>query len=187
MKTLGASNHVPEERAEHDYYATDPKAIELLLNEETFSHEIWEPACGEGHLSKALIDRGYDVISTDLVYRGYGDKEPLNFLTESLEDFDGDIITNPPYSDALPFCKRTLESVKDGHKVAMFLKVLFLEGKTRKQFFKDYPPQTVYVSSSRIKCGKNGDFESISNSAVAYAWFVWVKGYKGDTVIKWIN
>ena len=62
MKTLGASNHVSEDRAKHDYYATDPKAIELLLDEETFSHEIWEPACGEGHLSKALIDRGYDVL-----------------------------------------------------------------------------------------------------------------------------
>jgi len=24
-------------------------------------------------------------------------------------------------------------------------------------------------------------------SAVAYAWFVWQKGYKGDTVIKWFN
>lgn len=23
-------------------------------------------------------------------------------------------------------------------------------------------------------------------SAVSYAWFVWQKGYKGDTIIKWI-
>ena len=28
--TIGASNHSKEERAEHDYYATEPKAIELL-------------------------------------------------------------------------------------------------------------------------------------------------------------
>lgn len=26
FKTLGASNHTDHERAEHDYYATDPKA-----------------------------------------------------------------------------------------------------------------------------------------------------------------
>jgi len=23
--------------------------------------------------------------------------------------------------------------------------------------------------------------------AIAYAWFVWEKGYKGDTVLKWFN
>ena len=38
----------------HDYYATEPKATELLLDLETFNHEIWEPACGEGHISKVL-------------------------------------------------------------------------------------------------------------------------------------
>jgi len=38
-------------------------------------------------------------------------------------------------------------------------------------------------------CAKNGDFESKKKegSAVAYAWYVWEKGYKGETVIKWIN
>lgn len=31
--TLGATNHSEGERAEQDYYATDPKAIDLLINE----------------------------------------------------------------------------------------------------------------------------------------------------------
>lgn len=37
---------------------------------------------------------------------------------------------------------------------------------------------------------KNGNFEEMyaqGGGAVAYAWYVWVKGYKGDTIIKWIN
>jgi len=39
-------------------------------------------------------------------------------------------------------------------------------------------------------CAKNGEFEKMiaaGGSAVAYAWFVWEKDYKGDTVVKWIN
>lgn len=48
------------------------------------------------------------------------------------------------------------------------------------------PPKIVYVSSSRLNCAKNGDFESYPSSAVAYAWFVWVKGFKGDPIIKLI-
>ena len=70
----------------------------------------------------------------------------------------------------------------------MFLKVLFLEGGERKQFFLKHPPKTVYVSSSRIICAKGGDFEKYKKSnAIAYAWFVWEKGYTGETVVKWIN
>lgn len=138
-------------------------------------------------MAKVLEKNGYNVIGTDLVYRGYGDKESLDFLEETLEDFEGDIITNPPYKYALEFVKKALNSVQDGHKVAMFLKLQFLEGKERKQFFLENPPKIVYVSSSRLKCAINGDFKDIKSSAVSYAWFVWGKGFKGDPIIKWIN
>lgn len=185
--TLAASSHSNGEREVNDFYATEPKAMELLLKEEKFHHEIWECACGEGHLARVLEKHGYDVIGTDLIYRGYGDEEPMNFLEESFEEFDGDIITNPPYKYALEFVKKALESVNDGRKVAMFLKLQFLEGKSRKKFFIDNPPKVVYVSSSRLNCAKNGKFDKYPSSAVAYAWFVWEKGFKGDPIIKWIN
>ena len=185
--TLGSSNHVPEEREAFDYYATDPKAVEMLLELEQFAPVIWEPACGEGHISKVLQAHDYEVISTDLVYRGFGDPEPLDFLKETLEGFEGDIITNPPYSAGLEFVQRALESIRPGGKVAMFLKVQFLEGQKRGAFFKDTPPRTVYISRSRLSCAKNGDFERFPNSAIAYAWYVWEKGFTGDPVIKWFN
>lgn len=186
--TLGASNHSDKDRQQHDYYATEPRAMELLLAEEQFSPVIWECACGEGHLSKVLEQHGFEVISTDLIYRGFGDPEPLDFLKETLDDFEGDIITNPPYKYALQFVEQALNSVQPGRKVAMFLKLQFLEGKKRKEFFKENPPKVVYVSSSRLNCAMNGDFESYpSNNAICYAWFVWEKGFKGDPVIKWIN
>lgn len=140
-----------------------------------------------GHLSKILEKNGYEVISTDLVYRGYGDEESMDFLKETFDDFDGDIITNPPYKYALEFVERAIETVKQGNKVAMFLKLQFLEGRKRKQFFLENPPKTVYVSSSRLICAMNGEFEKYPSSAVAYAWFVWEKGFKGNTIIKWIN
>ena len=185
--TLGSSNHALKNREAFDYYATDPKAVEMLLELEQFAPVIWEPACGEGHISKVLQAHGYEVISTDLGYRGLGDPEPLDFLTETLDGFEGDIITNPPYSAGLEFVQRALESVRPGGKVAMFLKVQFLEGQKRGAFFKDTPPRTVYISRSRISCAKNGDFERFPDSAIAYAWYVWEKGFTGDPVIKWFN
>lgn len=59
--TLGARNYALEERETNDYYATEPKALELLLKEEEFSENIWECACGEGHLSKVLKNHGHKV------------------------------------------------------------------------------------------------------------------------------
>ena len=123
-----------------DYYATDPQAVEMLLDLEPFAQVIWEPACGEGHISKVLADHGHEVISTDLIYRGFGDPEPMDFLTETFPDFEGDIITNPPYSAGLEFVERALETVRPGGKVAMFLKVQFLEGKRRGELFSKTPP-----------------------------------------------
>ena len=183
--TLGASSHARGERQIDDYYATDPKAIDYLLKVESFQKNIVEPACGEGHLSKKLIENGYKVRSTDLIYRGYG-KGGINFFKE-IRLLNADIITNPPYKLAQRFVEHGNTLLSDGGKMALFLKVQFLEGKARKIMFKKYPPKKVYISSSRISCAKNGNFDKYSSSAIAYAWFLWVKGFNGDPIVKWIN
>lgn len=98
--TLGASNHTDHDRAEHDYYATEPKAADILCDVETFEGSIWENACGEGHLSERLKARGYEVKSTDLIDRDYGQGNVDFFkVTAPLAD---NIVTNPP----LLLCKR---------------------------------------------------------------------------------
>lgn len=187
-KTLGASNHTEKERETNDYYATEPYAAELLCEVETFSPEIWECACGEGHLAEVFRKRGYSVKATDLIDRGYG-AGGVDFLEEN-GCYHGDIITNPPYKYAKEFVEHALEIAADGYKVAMFLKLTFLEGKARKKLFEKSPPKVVYVSSSRLQCAMNGDFVKYkkgTGTAVAYAWFVWEKGFTGETVVKWIN
>jgi len=184
---LGARNYALNERETNDYYATEPKAAQLLMEVETFQPVIWECACGEGHLAKEFEKAGYTVIATDLIDRGYG--EQADFLECATPPrLHSDIITNPPYGKAKEFVEHALDISADGTKVAMFLKIQFLESKVRRELFKKYPPKTIYVSSSRLHCAMNGDFERYSkSSAICYAWYVWVKGYKGDTVLKWIN
>lgn len=168
----------------NDYYATDPKAVELLLAQETFSPYVWECACGEGHVSKVLKKHGYKVRSTDLIDRGYGESG-IDFLNEGKPTVPMDIITNPPYKYAKEFVEHALDISTEGTKIAMFLKLTFLEGQGRRDLFRNTPPTTVYVSSARLQCGKNGCFDG--TSMVAYAWFVWHKGHYGSTNIKWIN
>lgn len=185
FKMLGASNHCKEEREENDFYATDPQAIDELLKYETFNKEIWENACGKGHLSERLKKYGYNVLSTDLIDRGYQDIQ-IDFLSDATYTFQGDIITNPPYKYCKEWILKSLNSIPNGNKVALFLKLQTLESQKRyEEIFSKYPPKAVYVFVKRIECAKNGEFKG--TSAVCYAWFVWEKGFTGDTILKWIN
>lgn len=181
-RIIGASNHSNTIRDQYDYYATDPIALIKLLKYESFNKNVWECACGEGHLSNVLKNYGYNVYSTDLIDRGYQDDQ-IDFLNTYLM-FHGDIITNPPFKFAQKFVEKALSLVFNGSKVAMFLKLTFLEGKKRSNLFSKYPLKKLYVFSSRIQCGKNGIFTG--GSAIAYGWFIWEKGYSGKPTIEWI-
>ena len=163
FRSLGASNHVDFEREFADYYATDPAAVKKLLEKEKFSDVILEPACGGGHISKALEEEGYTVISQDLYDHGYG-TSGIDFLSEGKKP-GMDIITNPPYKFALDFVKHSLDVIDEGRKVAMFLKIQFLESEKRYKLFEKYPPAKVYVFVKRQKIATGGKFkESNSNS-----------------------
>lgn len=98
FSTLGASNHSDRERQPEDYYATDPVATEWLCRLEHFDGPILEPSCGEGHISRVLIDHGYDVESRDLIDRGYG-TGVCDFLAIDNQVWNGDIVTDPPYKE----------------------------------------------------------------------------------------
>lgn len=151
--TLGASNHALTERECNDLYCTHPDAVVELLELEGFEERIWEPCDGLGHMSDVLLGRGYEVRRSDLFTRGR-EIERLDFLTCDGETWRGDVVTNPPYSDAEAFVRKALDVVEDGCKVAMWLRILFLEGQKRKKLFEELPPVRVWISSRRIPCAK---------------------------------
>lgn len=190
FKTLGASNHTDKQREQNDFYATDPVAIDLLTKKVELPKQILEPACGSGCLSIRLEGLGHDVKSFDIVNRGFGMERDFFSITEPPFSGDYAIVTNPPYKFALPFVLHSLELVPDGGLVCMFLKTTFAEGKGRyKDLFRKYPPLKVLQCVERVLCAKNGDFAAMragGGSAVAYAWWVWQKGYKGQTTLDWV-
>ena len=207
----GATGHAKGERENNDYYATDPIAAEYLLKLEPQLNNIWENAVGEGNLAEVFRKAGKLKVVSDLIDRGY---YPEGILTSYGRDFlklkkiwPGDIVTNPPYASSLDWVKHSLDLLNVGRYLVLFMKITFLEGKERKKFFMENPPIRVWVSSSRIPCAKNNEFvtykkdkygnfkldkegnkisEKVS-SAACYCWYVWQKGYKGDTVVKWFN
>lgn len=181
--TLGASNHCEHDREANDLYCTHPDAVEALLQHETFLPEIWEPCAGLGHISNTLRKHGYKVRESDILTRGR-DIEQLDFL-QFQGTVDCDIITNPPYRIATKIIRKAMEVVTDFNRVAMWLRILFLESMERKKLFEEYPPIQIWISSKRIPCAMNGDFDNITSSAQGYMWLIFQKGYHGSTTIGW--
>jgi len=195
--TLGSSSHTNHERISNDFYATYPNTVKLLLTklgqDGIFLNEnIWENAVGEGHIADVLKSYGYNVKNTDIIDRGYKDTYVLDFILPlykyypfEIED-KFDILTNPPFKYATEWVYKSMQHLKDGCKLILLLRIQFLETTNRYKLFKQYPPKYVYVHSSRQSCGRNGQFTE-SNNAICFCWFIWEKGYKGETTLRWIE
>lgn len=183
--TIGHSLDKKHTRIEKDYYATDPNAVSDLISRVNFRHKIWECACGEGHITKKLEAEGFTVYSSDIENRGLGDTRDF-FAYNSMPGRDYDIITNPPFECAERFVRHAISLLNVGGKAAFLLRLLFLEGRKRKLLYETFPPKYILIYSYRIACYPKGIITRSPTNAIAFAWFVWEKGYSGNPILKWI-
>ena len=175
-------------RVENDYYATNPESTKALLRVEDIIYPALEPACGEGHIAK-LLDG--EVIVSDLIDRGFG-QSSIDFLTYDFNIFGeiNTIITNPPFSLFTEFVEKALRVANK--KVIMFGKLVALEGQKRATFLETTPLKYVYVFKKRQQPFRNGSEidpktgKKWASNTMAFAWFVWEKGYVGNPIIKWL-
>lgn len=170
-------------RERDDFYPTHPRATNALLDAVSFEGDVWEPACGDGAISKVLEARGFKVYSSDLIDRGYGES-PVDFLLDYRTTADN-IITNPPFKHALEFSRHAL--ARSRRKVAMLARLAWLEGIERGAFFKASPLAQVLVFSKRIPLQRgrlvaDGEFGGM----IAFAWFVWDHAHQGKPTLGWI-
>lgn len=173
-----------ENREKDDFYPTWPGATEALLSVEAFHGPIWECAAGEGDMSRVLEGAGYTVISTDLTDRGYCEPR-VDFLME-WSPRAPNIVTNPPFGLAREFVDKALDLTTG--KVAMFLRLAFLEGLKRGEWFPRTPLARVWIMSRRVpmqrgRISEKGD----GHGVLAFAWFVWEHGHEGPPSLGWLD
>lgn len=161
-----------------DFYETPEWATEALFSKEVFNGSVWEPAEGNGAMVR-VINKHNTCYGTDI-------QSGTNFLTTTPTEVVENIITNPPYSLAQKFVLTArLLATK---KVAMLLKLTFLEGMARKKMFEatDFPLKAVYVFSKRVQMYISGQPKPKNSSMLAYAWYVWDKSYQAKATLGWI-
>lgn len=163
-------------RIKDDFYPTPTNSTLALLEREKFVGNIWEPACGDGAISELLKKEGYDVYSSDLIDRGYGE-DHFDFMNSN--QVHDNIVTNPPFNIGTKFALHSLHCARN--KVALFQKLTFLEGKERRnKLFSLNMLKNVYVFSERQAFGNH------KGGMLAFAWFVFDKNYQGNASISFI-
>jgi hypothetical protein len=180
-------------RVENDFYATNPKALDMLFACEQFGTGSYlEPCAGQGHLSNRILELYPEatVDCFDIVDRGLKNVITVNFLEHKIEKKYDFIVTNPPYSLGKEFVEKGLTHLKTGGKMAMFFKIQFLEGEKRKDLYSKNPPKFIYVFTKRMATFNNGN-EIDENgkkwaTTMCHAWFVWEKGFIGEPIVRWL-
>jgi hypothetical protein len=143
------------------------------MERERFIGRIWEPAAGDDSMVRVLREYHDDVFASELrmddgvrcVCKG------VDFLSTVPVMGVDNIVTNPPFCVGQKFVEHALKCAN--RKVAMMLRLSFLETQRRKEMFARTPLRRVYVFAKRV----NFDPEKKGSSMLAFAWFVWDKNW----------
>ncbi len=173
-----------------DYFITPQYAIDKLLEQENFEGTILEPCSGNGRISKTLEQLGYTVYSSDIREDEdvYGEKG-INCM--SLKGIQANnLITNPPYLNTKKLLSMTQHFLTlADKKVALLLRLAFLESQARHEFLTTSPLEKVYVFSKRLTMHREGmDEKDKARGKIAFAWFVWNHDKPSNTkpIIDWL-
>lgn len=186
-----------ESRHSLDDFPTPPWATRALIEEvilpntglrtaELRTQNVWEPACGRGHMAGALDEYFFAVHASDIA--DYSEAEPLALPVRQhrVVDFLGLnavppriarsgvdwIITNPPFRLAPEFIRRSL-ALRPRQGVAMLTRLAFLEGVGRYEtLFRPAPPTIIAQFTERVPMVK-GRLTATGSTATAYCWLVW--------------
>lgn len=165
-------------RNKSDYYPTPEDCTITLVDYLNIpkGSTIWEPACGQGHMSRALEQCGYRVISTDIEDYGCG-YDVEDFLQSSGKECDW-IITNPPFSLSSQFIEKAISLKKP---FALLLKSQYWHSKNRMSLFNKHRPMYVLPLTWRpdFEFGKRG-----GSPTMECIWTVWGENPSDSTVYR---
>jgi hypothetical protein len=171
-----------------NFYPTPPEATRALLSVETFDGDIWEPACGEGHMVRVLKDAGHCVVATDLNDRGFG-TAGIDFLKQE-KPLARHIVSNPPYGRGLAdaFLDKALALTRrTGGKVAMLFNLSSLAEPSRTPLWRQRPPVRIYAIDSVLCWPEPVRSPPAHFQRQRYCWAVWTPDHKGPSAFWWLS
>ena len=164
------------------WHPTPPRGVFALLTVESFAGVLWEPACGDGAISRILEAAGHQVLSTDLVFRGYG-RGDHDFLTDHVTLVDH-VVTNPPYSApvglAAQFVEHALTRIRPGGTVCMLLPTKWEAAQRHRLLMQRC--RSKYTFSRRLAMHRGGYNGKKNNPQLDCSWYVFSNEHAGPTL-----
>jgi hypothetical protein len=170
MTVALANGGKQERRRELDFYPTPPDVTHALMRFLALPQSlVWEPACGDGAMSKVIQSYGHTVIGSDI-------RDGVDYLTAkpAPQCGYGAIITNPPFNLSEQFIRK---AIGEAPVVAMLLKSQYWHAAKRSKLFAEHPPAFVLALSWRPDF-RGGELGGAPTMEVL--WSVWERG-KTDT------
>jgi len=184
------------ERAERDFYPTEPwvtrallAAVDLRMPENLpYDDLVWEPACGDGRMASVLKAAGYNVMASDIHDYGWPHTKLIDFLRD--DEWSGvpvaAIVTNPPFDQATPFILRALALVKaQCGKVAMVQRHEFDAPRSRHPLFA-WPFAQKLVLHKRPKWVEQQSPGNETGARFPFAWYVWDFAHQGPPILRYL-
>lgn len=175
------SSSVGAERPKHDFRPTPPEPTEALIHfyrEALHGQSFHEGSCGDGAISKVMMNHGYDVYSTDLIARGHDDDlfresfgtAGIDFLSIDPKRYPRgkkSTIMNPPFSHWKEFAYKCHQL--EMPFIALFAKASIWNAANRLQLWHDHPPKAIHPLTWRV------DFDGRGRPTMDCCWVVWSK------------
>lgn len=187
--SANAISNLPARR-DFDFYPT-PAAVAVDALEHLpsdFKPEcVLDPGAGTGVWGRAARQLWPTTTITGVDLRPVARPAAYNFwfnedflLTDSAPAFDL-VVGNPPYKYTEQFVRHSMSLLENGGYLVFLLRLSFLEGQSRQRgLWRHYPPRRVVVCSKRVSFTDDG-----RTNATAYAYFIWQRGWVGDTLLNW--
>ena len=178
------------ERETDDFYPTPAQATRAFLFAEQERlrdfQTIWEPAVGDGAMSREMKALGFDVFGSDMVDRGCGATIRSFYDFNACDAPSRAIATNPPYQEC-GFRHANARWLKHGLDVlgieymALLLNWTWPGAGGLAGFWADHPAARVYLMRWKI------DFTGQGAPPMLNAWFVWDRAWQGETVLRMLD
>ena len=177
-------------KSPYDWYVEQQWVTEALIKvQDSHWATVWDPACGQGSVLKAVDAFGVPTWSTDIQFRGHaasgifyeidfvGD---LDFVRSAAPVGRYTIVSNTPYSYVKgileAFVRRAMEL--DAETVAFLMPIGRQAGENRHALWSEFPPTQIWIMSERPSMPPGAQIAALGDKAykrgrLDFMWVVW--------------
>ena len=165
-----------------EHYVEPLWCSERLFQEEKFTGQVYDPACGFGRIVLSAHKAGHTAYGSDITDRGW-DSTTQDFLKH--RGMHDNIVSNPPFNILPAFARHAASLAR--HKVALVMPSARLHAA---HWLQALPLARVWLMTPRPSMPPGHHILAggkVGGGKTDYAWLVFERDYRGTPELKWLH